>query len=235
MDIGEEKCRKKDFFDLNKRFSVLFFTVKENIPEAVTKEKGTAMAEKTGKKVEFTPDEQLVRLCEEIAYDRKAENIIRLDLKEYSAVSDYFLLCTATSTPHVGALAERIRRGVLEKMNIKPFRMDGTAESCWMIVDYGNVMIHIMTQEKREEYQLETLWNDVPAVDAVKRIEAQLRKKAAELKKAAEEEKKTPAKKSTASAKKTTAKKTTAKKTAVKKTTTKKTAVKKTGAKKAAE
>ena len=213
------------------------------------------MAEKKVRENEFTPDELLVRLCEEIAYERKAENIIRLDLKEYSAVSDYFLLCTATSTPHVGALAERIRRGVLEKMNIKPYRMDGSAESCWMIVDYGNVMVHIMTEEKREEYQLETLWNDVPAEDAVKRIEAQLRKKAAELKKAAEaEEKKTAVKK--AAAKKTAAKKTTAVKktaatakktatekttaakrtaTAVKKTATKKTAVKKVTAKKTAE
>ena len=194
------------------------------------------MAEKKVKENEFTPDELLVRLCEEIAYERKAENIIRLDLKEYSAVSDYFLICTATSTPHVGALAERIRRGVLEKMNIKPYRMDGSAESCWMIVDYGNVMIHIMTEEKREEYQLETLWNDVPAVDAVKRIEAQLRKKAAELKKAAEAEEKAAAKK-TAVKKTTTAKKATAaKKTTVRKTTTAKkaTAAKKTTVKKAA-
>ena len=212
------------------------------------------MAEKKVKENEFTPDELLVRLCEEIAYERKAENIIRLNLKEYSAVSDYFLLCTATSTPHVGALAERIRRGVLEKMNIKPYRMDGSAESCWMIVDYGNVMVHIMTEEKREEYQLETLWNDVPAEDAVKRIEAQLRKKAAELKKAAEaEEKKAAAKKtavkkpaaekSAAAAKKTTTvkkaaegKKATAKKTTARKTAAaKKPAAKKSAAKKTAE
>ena len=196
------------------------------------------MAETKAKKENYTQDELLVRLCEEIAYDRKAENIIRLDLKEYSAVSDYFLLCTATSTPHVGALAERIRRGVLEKMNIKPFRMDGTAESCWMIVDYGNVMIHIMTDEKRQEYQLETLWNDVPAVDAVKRIEAQLRKKAAELKKAAAaEEKKVPAKKNATAKKTATAKKSTAKKSATaKKSTAKKTATaKKSTAKKSAE
>lgn len=214
------------------------------------------MAEKKVKETEFTQDELLVRLCEEIAYERKAENIIRLNLKEYSAVSDYFLLCTATSTPHVGALAERIRRGVLEKMNIKPYRMDGSAESCWMIVDYGNVMVHIMTEEKREEYQLETLWNDVPAEDAVKRIEAQLRKKAAELKKAAEaEEKKAAAKKiavkkpaaekSAAAAKKTTTvkkaaeaegKKATAKKTTARKTAAaKKPAAEKSAAKKTAE
>ena len=212
------------------------------------------MAEKKVKETEFTPDELLIRLCEEIAYERKAENIIRLNLKEYSAVSDYFLLCTATSTPHVGALAERIRRGVLEKMNIKPYRMDGSAESCWMIVDYGNVMVHIMTEEKREEYQLETLWNDVPAEDAVKRIEAQLRKKAAELKKAAEaEEKKAAAKKtavkkpaaekSAVAAKKTTTvkkaaegKKATAKKTTARKTAAaKKPAAEKSAAKKTAE
>lgn len=212
------------------------------------------MAEKKVKETEFTPDELLIRLCEEIAYERKAENIIRLNLKEYSAVSDYFLLCTATSTPHVGALAERIRRGVLEKMNIKPYRMDGSAESCWMIVDYGNVMVHIMTEEKREEYQLETLWNDVPAEDAVKRIEAQLRKKAAELKKAAEAEEKKAAKKKTAvkkpaaeksavAAKKTTTvkkaaegKKATAKKTTARKTAAaKKPAAEKSAAKKTAE
>ncbi len=215
---------------MNKVFSVLFLRQKQ---KNNGKEKGRKMAETKAKKENFTPDELLVRLCEEIAYDRKAENILRLDLKEYSAVSDYFLLCTATSTPHVGALAERIRREVLEKMNIKPFRMDGTAESCWMIVDYGNVMIHIMTEEKRQEYQLETLWNDVPAVDAVKRIEAQLRKKAAELKKTAASEAKAAEKKTTA--KKTAAKKTTVKKTAAaKKPAAKKPAAKKTTAKKPA-
>lgn len=221
---------------MNKVFSVLFLRQKQ---KNNGKEKGRKMAETKAKKENFTPDELLVRLCEEIAYDRKAENILRLDLKEYSAVSDYFLLCTATSTPHVGALAERIRREVLEKMNIKPFRMDGTAESCWMIVDYGNVMIHIMTEEKRQEYQLETLWNDVPAVDAVKRIEAQLRKKAAELKKTAASEAKAAEKKTTAkktAAKKTTVKKTAAaKKPAAKKTTAKKTTAKKPAAKKTAE
>ena len=149
--------------------------------------KAESMAEKKVKETEFTADELLVRLCEEIAYERKAENIIRLDLKEYSAVSDYFLICTATSTPHVGALAERIRRGVLEKMNIKPYRMDGSAESCWMIVDYGNVMIHIMTADSRQLYQLEDLWNDAPKTDAVKRIEAALKRRraAAEKKNAA--------------------------------------------------
>ena len=145
--------------------------------------------------------EKLLKLCEEIAYDRKAENIIRLDLSEVSAVSDYFILCTATSEPHIRAVAERIQRGVLEKLKVKPVHVDGSPESGWIIVDFGNVMIHIMTASCRELYQLEELWNDAPKVDAVKRIEAALKRRAA-----AEQKKAAPAKKKAAPAKKKAAK-----------------------------
>ena len=134
--------------------------------------------------------EKLLKLCEEIAYDRKAENIIRLDLSEVSAVSDYFILCTATSEPHIRAVAERLQRGVLEKLKVKPVHVDGSPESGWIIVDFGNVMVHVMTAAARELYQLEALWNDAPKVDAVKRIEAALKRRAAaEKKKAARPEK----------------------------------------------
>ena len=152
--------------------------------------------------------ENLLKLCEEIAYDRKAENIIRLDLSEVSAVSDYFILCTATSEPHIRAVAERIQRGVLEKLKVKPVHVDGSPESGWIIVDFGNVMVHIMTASSRELYQLEELWNDAPKVDAVKRIEAALKRRAAaEQKKAAPAKKKAaPAKKKAAPAKKKAAK-----------------------------
>ena len=127
----------------------------------------------------------LLKLCEEIAYDRKAENIIRLDLTGVSAVSDYFILCTATSEPHIRAVAERIQRGVLEKLKVKPVHVDGSPESRWIIVDFGNVMVHVMTADSRELYQLEDLWNDVPKQDAVKRIEAALKRRAAAEKKKA--------------------------------------------------
>ncbi len=145
--------------------------------------------------------ENLLKLCEEIAYDRKAENIIRLDLSEVSAVSDYFILCTATSEPHIRAVAERIQRGVLEKLKVKPVHVDGSPESGWIIVDFGNLMVHIMTASSRELYQLEELWNDAPKVDAVKRIESALKRRAA-----AEQKKAAPAMKKVAPAKKSAAK-----------------------------
>ena len=149
--------------------------------------------------------EKLIKLCEEIAYDRKAENIIRLDLSEMSAVSDYFILCTATSEPHIRAISERIQRGVLEKLKVKPVHVDGSPESRWVIVDFGNLMVHIMTADSRELYQLEELWNDAPKTDAVKRIEAALKRRAAA------EQKKAPAKKKATAAKKAPAKKKAAK------------------------
>ena len=157
---------------------------------------GVVMAKKINSELE-----KLLKLCEEIAYDRKAENIIRLDLSEVSAVSDYFILCTATSEPHIRAVAERIQRGVLEKLKVKPVHVDGSPESGWIIVDFGNVMVHIMTASSRDLYQLEELWNDAPKTDAVKRIESALKRRAA-----AEAGSARPAKKKAAPAKKKAAK-----------------------------
>ena len=140
---------------------------------------------KTGRKE--TSEVKLAKLCEEIAYDRKAENIVRLDLKEYSAVSDYFVLCTATSEPHIRAIAERIQRDVLEQLKVKPLHVDGSPESHWMIVDFGTVMVHVMDEDTRALYQLESLWGDAPKTDAIKRIEARIRRKAAAEKKKAKD------------------------------------------------
>lgn len=138
------------------------------------------------KEIKVTTD-RLLKLCEEIAYDRKAENIVRIDLKEVAAVSDYFILCTATSEPHIRAIAERIQRGVLEKLKVKPLHVDGSPESRWIIVDYGMVMVHIMTEDCRSLYQLEDLWSDAPKTDAVKRIEAAIKRRETAAKKKAEE------------------------------------------------
>ena len=121
--------------------------------------------------------EKLLKLCEQIAYDRKGEDILRIDLTGVSAVSDYFILCTVTSAPHVRAVSERLQRDVLEKLKVKPVHVDGSPESGWIIVDFGNVMVHVMTGDARELYQLEDLWSDAPRTDAVKRIEAAIKRR----------------------------------------------------------
>ncbi len=116
---------------------------------------------------------ELAEVCAEIAYDRKATDIIRLDMSEYSAVSEQFLICTGTSDPHLRAITERIRRDVRTKYGLRG-DIDGSPESHWMIVDFGNVMVHVFTKEARELYQLEDLWKDAPKIEAIKKLEAKI-------------------------------------------------------------
>ena len=117
------------------------------------------------------PAAELAELCATIANDSKAKDIIRLDMSELSAVAEQFVICTGTSDPHLRSITEKIRRGIREKYGIHG-EVDGIPESHWMIVDFGDVMVHVFTQEARDLYQLETLWKDAPKMDAVKKLEA---------------------------------------------------------------
>ena len=117
---------------------------------------------------------QLVELCEKVAYDRKAENITRLDMRgiEY-AQSDYYLICTGLSEPHIGAIAERIQREVRSEMSIRPLLCNGDQRSGWIILDYGYAIIHVMTAAARDRYQLEELWGDAEKLDVVAMLDAE--------------------------------------------------------------
>ncbi len=114
---------------------------------------------------------ELAEFCEATLYDRKAENIIRFDMTGINwAQADHYLVCTGISAPHLDALAERLSREMRREYALRPLVVDGSAQSQWVIVDFGYVIIHILTTEAREKYQLEELWNDVPQIDAVKRL-----------------------------------------------------------------
>lgn len=120
----------------------------------------------------------LLELCEKVAFDRKAEKIIRLDMRELeNAQSDCYLLCTGFSEPHIGAIAERIRREVRTQLGIRPLLCNGDPRSHWIIIDYGSVIIHIMTPEAREKYQLEELWGDAPRKDVLEKLDREARKR----------------------------------------------------------
>jgi len=154
---------------------------KEKAPDAAVK--AAAPAQKV-KKVESAADkefekktkerikeaEKLAAFCATVADDRKAENIVLLKLADISTVTDYFILCTANSEPHLKAVADRIVREAREKLQTKPRKVDGNPESHWIVIDYTNVLIHIMTAEARELYQLESLWGDAPTVNAIKTL-----------------------------------------------------------------
>ncbi len=115
--------------------------------------------------------EEIAALCVSSAEDRKAKDIVDLQLTEVSVIADYFVLCTGNSEPQLRGIAEGIRRDALEKLKVKPRSIEGTPASHWIILDFGSVVVHILNPEMRELYQIESLWGDAPKIDAVKKLE----------------------------------------------------------------
>lgn len=93
--------------------------------------------------------------------DRKGEDIISLDLREiHESVTDYFIICHATSTTQVRAIADNIIKMVTENTADKPWHKEGLQNMEWVLIDYVNIVVHIFKQEKRQFYRLEDLWSD---------------------------------------------------------------------------
>jgi ribosome-associated protein len=146
-------------------------------------------------------DLDLARACAEFADDKKAENIRILDRRGLSPVT--------LSAPQLRAVRDHIEDEMKEKHGERPLYRDGSYESQWMILDYGNVMVHILSPEKRDFYALEELWGDAPEVTLKEdqpRIVRQPKKKPATKPKAAKSVKKAPTKKTARKAAKKVAK-----------------------------
>ena len=109
---------------------------------------------------------KLALLCRELADNRKAENIVILDLRELSSVTDYFVICTGTSEPHLRAIVDEITDQLREEHAVRPRAMDGTLQTAWIVLDFFDVIVHVMRGDVREHYDLEGLWGDAPRVRA---------------------------------------------------------------------
>jgi ribosome-associated protein len=95
----------------------------------------------------------------DVVEDKKAESIVLLDLRPDTVIADFFVICTGNSERQLKALAEYVHEGVKERFGEKPFSREGTAESGWMLVDYGTVVVHLFQEDTRRYYDLEGLWN----------------------------------------------------------------------------
>lgn len=112
---------------------------------------------------------KLALLCRELADNRKAENIVVLEVKRVSSITDYFVIATGTSEPHLRAIADEITDKLWEEHDLKPRAVDGTVQTAWLVLDYFDVIVHVMRAEVRDRYDLETLWGDAPRVRARRR------------------------------------------------------------------
>lgn len=112
---------------------------------------------------------KLALLCRELADQRKAENIIVLDMRKLSSITDFFVLATGTSEPHLRAIVDEIRDGLEEQHGLRPRAVDGTFQTAWLVLDYFDVIVHVMRAEARERFDLESLWGDAPKIRLRKR------------------------------------------------------------------
>jgi ribosome-associated protein len=110
----------------------------------------------------MTPEEITLAVAE-FASDAKAEGIVQLDLRGLTSVADYFVICTGRSDRQVKAIHDRIHLGMKNQHATLPARVDGVAQAQWVLMDYGDVIVHIFMPEMRDFYRLEQLWGEAPA------------------------------------------------------------------------
>lgn len=103
----------------------------------------------------------ILPLIVEGIHDRKGHDVSVVDLSEIeSAAAQRFVICQGTSTQHVAAIADSVREYLLEHSRIKPYNYEGYTNSSWIVIDYGDTMVHVFLPETRSLYDLEGLWND---------------------------------------------------------------------------
>lgn len=115
---------------------------------------------------------KLALLCRSLADNKKAEDIVILDLRKLSSVTDYFVIATGSSEPHLRAISDEIQDKVREQHGVRPHALDGTIQTAWVVIDYVDVIVHVMNLEARKSYDLEGLWGDAPRVRAARKTKA---------------------------------------------------------------
>ncbi len=113
---------------------------------------------------------EMVTAAAAAAAGKQASDIIVLDVYDIINITDYFLICTGKNDKQTKAIADEVRTTVRE-LGGKPLRSAGEDLGDWILIDYGDFVVHIFTEEKREYYQLERLWSDAPQLDIVERAE----------------------------------------------------------------
>ncbi len=105
-----------------------------------------------------------LRWALEAAQDKKAQHVTVLDLRELSAFSQWFLLCSGTSTPQLEAISDAIEERLRER-GVRPARREGRSGAEWVLLDYGAFIVHIFSERARLYYDLERLWRAAPKLD----------------------------------------------------------------------
>ncbi len=102
-----------------------------------------------------------IKVIAEAMLEKKGQAVVALDLKPIgAAISDYFVVCNADSTSNVAAIADNVEDRMIEKCRRKVIRMQGKENAFWVILDYGDIVVHVFQTPYRDFYRLEDLWAD---------------------------------------------------------------------------
>lgn len=107
---------------------------------------------------------RLAQLCREFADTKKAEDIVVLDVRKLSSVTDFFVIASGTSEPHLRAILDEVTDRLRAEHGVRPRAVDGTVHGAWVVLDFFDVIVHLMRADVRERYDLESLWGDAPRV-----------------------------------------------------------------------
>ena len=107
---------------------------------------------------------ELALTCARLADNKKAENITLLDLRELSSVADFFVIVTGTNEPHLRAIVDEITEKLREQHDTRPFATEGARVTPWVVLDFIDVLVHVMNDKFRELYDLERLWGDAKRI-----------------------------------------------------------------------
>lgn len=113
---------------------------------------------------------ELAEFAKEAALGKKAYNITVLDIRKISVISDFFVICSGYSSVNVQAIAEEVVNKIKERYGLIP-RKEGIREGRWVLLDYGDIIVHVFQEEERLFYNLEHLWGDAPVVNMPERLD----------------------------------------------------------------
>ena len=109
------------------------------------------------------PSTELAREIARFALEKKAHDVLELDMRGLVGYTDYFLICSGNTDRQVKAIHDSIHEGAKHEHGIYPRRVEGVSRAQWILMDYLDVVVHIFTPTTREFYRLEQLWGEAPA------------------------------------------------------------------------
>ena len=106
---------------------------------------------------------ELAKIIADVAIDKKASDVVQLDIRAQSVIADYFVICTGNNSRQISAIAAAVE-DTLDELQVHTRKFEGAADTGWMLLDCGDVILHIFGPMEREFYRLERLWSTAPTV-----------------------------------------------------------------------